>query len=147
MSSNANLYKKITLPAASQPDNLGEKKYKGFSTVNTNTENFNLYDFELIKQDLFNHFYTRQGERLMQPEFGTIIWDLLFEPLTPEIKNLVLENINQIVNYDPRVKAENVTVTAYDQGIQVQCTLIFLPYNISQTLQLRFDQANGLLMQ
>ena len=147
MSSNANLYKKITLPAASQPDNLGEKKYKGFSTVNTNTENFSLYDFELIKQDLFNHFYTRQGERLMQPEFGTIIWDLLFEPLTPEIKNLVLENINQIVNYDPRVKAENVIVTAYDQGIQVQCTLIFLPYNISQTLQLRFDQANGLLMQ
>jgi phage baseplate assembly protein W len=147
MSSNANLYKKITLPAASQPDNLGEKKYKGFSTVNTNTENYNLYDFELIKQDLFNHFYTRQGERLMQPEFGTIIWDLLFEPLTPEIKNLVLENINQIVNYDPRVKAENVIVTAYDQGIQVQCTLIFLPYNISQTLQLRFDQANGLLMQ
>ena len=147
MSSNANLYKKITLPAASQPDNMGEKKYKGFSTVNTNTENFSLYDFELIKQDLFNHFYTRQGERLMQPEFGTIIWDLLFEPLTPEIKNLVLENINQIVNYDPRVKAENVIVTSYDQGIQVQCTLIFLPYNISQTLQLRFDQANGLLMQ
>lgn len=147
MSSNANLYKKITLPAASQPDNMGEKKYKGFSTVNTNTENFSLYDFELIKQDLFNHFYTRQGERLMQPEFGTIIWDLLFEPLTPEIKNLVLENINQIVNYDPRVKAENVIVTAYDQGIQVQCTLIFLPYNISQTLELRFDQANGLLMQ
>ena len=147
MSSNAKLYKKITLPASSQPDNLGEKKYKGFSTVNTNTENYNLYDFELIKQDLFNHFYTRQGERLMQPDFGTIIWDLLFEPLTPEIKNLVLENINQIVNYDPRVKAENVTVTAYEQGIQVQCTLIFLPYNISQTLQLRFDQANGLLMQ
>jgi phage baseplate assembly protein W len=147
MSSNSKLYKKITLPAVSQPDNLGEKKYKGFSTVNTNTENFNLYDFELIKQDLFNHFYTRQGERLMQPSFGTIIWDLLFEPLTPEIKNLVLENINQIVNYDPRVKAENVTVTAYDQGIQVQCTLVFLPYNISQTLQLRFDQANGLLMQ
>jgi phage baseplate assembly protein W len=147
MSSNANLYKKITLPAASQPDNLGEKKYKGFSTVNTNTENYNLYDFELIKQDLFNHFYTRQGERLMQPEFGTIIWDLLFEPLTPEIKNLVLENINQIINYDPRVKAENVIVTAYDQGIQVQCTLIFLPYNISQTMQLRFDQANGLLLQ
>lgn len=147
MSSNSKLYKKITLPAASQPDNLGEKKYKGFSTVNTNTENYNLYDFELIKQDLFNHFYTRQGERLMQPAFGTIIWDLLFEPLTAEVKNLVLENINQIVNYDPRVKAENVTVTAYDQGIQVQCTLVFLPYNISQTLQLRFDQANGLMMQ
>ena len=46
MSSNANLYKKITLPAASQPDNMGEKKYKGFSTVNTNTENFSLYEMK-----------------------------------------------------------------------------------------------------
>jgi phage baseplate assembly protein W len=147
MSSNANLYNKITLPAASQTDTSGPKMYKGFSTVNTNTENYNLYDFELIKQDLFNHFYTRQGERLMQPDFGTVIWDLLFEPLTPEIKDIILKNVNTIINYDPRIKAENVVVTGYDSGIQIQCTLTFLAYNIQQTLQLRFDQTNGLLAQ
>jgi phage baseplate assembly protein W len=147
MSSNANLYNKITLPAVSQTETGRSKMYKGFSTVNTNTENYNLYDFELIKQDLFNHFYTRQGERLMQPDFGTVIWDLLFEPLTPEIKDIILKNVNTIINYDPRIKAENVTVTGYDSGIQIQCTLTFLAYNIQQTLQLRFDQTNGLLAQ
>ena len=147
MASNSNLYKKIILPAASQPDNVGEKKYKGFSTVNTNTENYNLYDFELIKQDLFNHFYTRQGERLMNPTFGTIIWDILFEPMTPQIKDLITQNVNTIINYDPRLQAENVTVSSYDSGIQIQCTLKFLPYNVQQSLQLRFDQANGLLLQ
>jgi phage baseplate assembly protein W len=120
--------------------------YRGFSTVNTTTENFALYDFELIKQDLLNHFYTRQGERLMNPEFGTIIWDLLFEPLTGHIKDLILQNVNEIVNYDPRVQAENVVVTSYDQGIQVECTLKYVTYNIQQRLQLRFDQANGLLI-
>ena len=147
MSSNANLYKKITLPAANHAESVRPKMYKGFSTVNNNTENYNLYDFELIKQDLFNHFYTRQGERLMQPEFGTVIWDLLFEPLTPDVKEVITKNVNTIINYDPRIKAENVIVTGYDSGIQIQCTLTFLAYNIQQTLQLRFDQTNGLLAQ
>lgn len=147
MASNSNLYKKITLPAASPPDNLGSKKYKGFSTVNPNTENFSLYDFELIKQDLYNHFHVRMGERLMQPTFGTIIWDILFEPLTPEVKNLITQNVNTIINYDPRLQAENVIVTSYESGIQIQCTLKFVPYNIQQSLQLRFDRTNGLLIQ
>jgi phage baseplate assembly protein W len=146
MSSNSNLYNKITLPATSQPDNLGSKMYKGFSSISTATENYNLFDFELIKQDILNHFNTRQGERLMNPTFGCVIWDLLFEPLTEDIKGLILENVNTIINYDPRVKAESVIVTSYDQGIQIQCTLKFVPYNIQQSLQLNFDQANGLLV-
>jgi phage baseplate assembly protein W len=148
MASNSNLYTKVKVP--SNTNNLVKqtptKMYRGFSTVNTSTENFALYDFELIKQDLLNHFYTRQGERLMNPAFGTIIWDLLFEPLTGHIKELILQNVNQIINYDPRVQAENVVVTAYDQGIQIECTLKYVTYNIQQQLQLRFDQANGLLI-
>jgi phage baseplate assembly protein W len=118
--------------------------YRGFSTVNTDTQNFTLYDFELIKQDLLNHFYVRQGERLMNPTFGTIIWDLLFEPLTEDIKDLILQNVNQIVNFDPRVQASNVIVTGYDTGIEIRVTLTYLPYNLSENLQLQFDQTNGL---
>ena len=126
---------------------IRDRKYRGFSTVNPNTENYNLFDYELIKQDLFNHFYTRQGERLMNPTYGTIIWDIIFEPLTPQIKDLITQNVNTIINYDPRLQAENVIVSSYESGIQIQCTLKFLPYNLQQSLQLRFDQANGLLIQ
>jgi phage baseplate assembly protein W len=147
MSSNANLYKKVVLTAAATTDSVAPKMYRGFSTVSADTENFNLYDFELIKQDLLNHFHIRQGERLMNPKFGTIIWDLLFEPLTEQVKELILQNVNQIINYDPRVKAENVIVTSYESGIQIECYLRYLPYNISQQLKLRFDQASGLLAQ
>jgi hypothetical protein len=146
MSSNSSLYDKIVLKSASQPDSLGPKKYRGFSTVSTQTENYNLYDFELIKQDLLNNFHIRQGERLMNPTYGTIIWDLIFEPMTAQVKDLILQNVNQIINSDPRVQAENVIVSSYDQGIQIQCTLKYVTYNIQQTLQLQFDQANGLLV-
>jgi phage baseplate assembly protein W len=82
----------------------------------------------------------------MNPTFGTIIWDLLFEPLTEDLKDLIVQNVNEIVNYDPRVQAENPVITQYENGIQIECMLTYLPYNISQSMQLRFDQANGLLV-
>jgi len=139
-----NLYENINLQARTTITATTPQMYRGFSTVNTTTQNFTLYDFELIKQDLLNHFYVRQGERLMNPTFGTIIWDLIFEPMTEQVKDLILQNVNEIVNYDPRIQAENVVVTSYDKGIQIECTLKYLPYNISQNLKLQFDQASGL---
>jgi phage baseplate assembly protein W len=142
---SANLYDKITLKGKQSQDNISPKTYKGFSTISPDAENYALFDFDLIKQDLLNHFNIRQGERLMNPKFGTIIWDLLFEPLTEDIKFLITENVNTIINYDPRLVAKDVIVTTYESGIQIECILSFLPYNIQQSMQLRFDQANGLL--
>jgi phage baseplate assembly protein W len=118
--------------------------FKGFSS-RADQNNFRLYDFELIKQDLLNHFHTRRGERLMNPQFGTIIWDMLFEPMTEQLKESIVDNVNEIINYDPRLVAQNVIVTTYESGIQIECILKYLPYNIQQSMQLRFDQTNGLM--
>ena len=98
-----------------------------------------------IKQDILNHFHVRQGERLQNPEFGTIIWDLLFEPLTEELKSAIIKNVEDIINYDPRVRADEIILTTYDSGIQIECTLTYMPYNISESLRFRFDQAAGLV--
>lgn len=146
MSSNSNLYDKITLIPSSNPNTVTPKMYKGFSTVSTDTENYSLYDFQLIQQDLINHFYTRQRERLMNPTFGTVIWDLIFEPLTDEVKNLITRNVDKILSYDPRIKASQIIVTPYETGIQIECLLTYVPYNVNQEMRLRFDQANGLLV-
>ena len=120
---SARLYNKVVLKPTEQSESIVPKMYKGFSTINTNTENFGLYDMELVKQDLINHFHVRQGERLMNPTFGTIIWDLLYEPLTESLKDLITQNVNEIVNYDPRINADHVVVTSYETGIQIECVL------------------------
>jgi phage baseplate assembly protein W len=148
MSSNSNLYNKISLNPTRKtlPETLAPKTYKGFSTVSSQTENYNLFDFQLIQQDLLNHFHIRQGERLMNPTFGTVIWDLLFEPLTDDLKQIITKNVDNILNYDPRISASNIIITSYENGIQIECMLTFLPYNISQSMQLTFDQNNGLLV-
>jgi phage baseplate assembly protein W len=83
----------------------------------------------------------------MNPKFGTIIWDVLFEPLTDQLKQLITSNVTDIINYDPRVVADQVIVSQYESGIQIQCHLTYLPYNVTQSMQLRFDQQNGLLAQ
>jgi len=144
--SNSRLYDKAVLrTVASKNIALGAKTYKGFSTVSAESESYALYDLGLIKQDLINHFHIRQGERLEQPTFGTIIWDMIFEPLTDESQQLIIRNVEEIINYDPRLVADQVIVTSYESGLQIECRLTYLPYNIQESLQLRFDQSNGLI--
>lgn len=145
MATTSKLYDKITIPSkATYQDAPGSKTYKGFSTISPDTQKFALYDYALIKQDILNHFNVRQGERLMNPNFGTIIWDILYEPLTEQLKMLVKQNVEEIINYDPRVRADQVIVTQYESGLQIECKLTYLPYYIQEAIQLRFDQANGL---
>lgn len=138
------LYKQITVPGNKAQNTVpGSRAYRGLSTVNPDNSSYTLYDIALIKQDIINHFHIRQGEKLSDPEFGTIIWDVLFEPLTDPIKNAIVENVTKICNYDPRAQVTGIIVDSYESGIQVECTLTYLPYNISETMQLKFDENAG----
>lgn len=136
-----------TVIATSERTTAGttSRAYRGLSTVSNPSKSFALYDLSLIKQDIINHFHIRQGEKLENPEFGTIIWDLLFDPLTEDLKEAIAKNVTDIVNYDPRVKVDQLIVSQYETGIQIECELTYLPYNISEALRFRFDQDNNIL--
>ena len=118
--------------------------YRGFSTVGRNKK-FRLTDFELVKQDIINHFHIRKGEKLMNPNFGTIIWNVLHEPLTEDLKRVIITDIQSIAKYDPRVSFENVLVTEYDRGIQIELDLRYLQTNQSNVLNLLFDNVANTL--
>lgn len=138
------IYAEITVPGNKSLAVTSQKvSYRGLSTVNPENSSFTLYDISLIKQDLINHFHIRQGEKLSNPEFGTIIWDALFEPLTEQLKDAIATNVQTIINDDPRTNADNIIVDEYEKGIQIECTLTYLPYNISETLRLTFDEEAG----
>lgn len=141
-----NLYKNLKLKTAKTTDApLVDKSYKGLSTVSRVSKDFRLKNLELIKQDIINHFHIRLGEKIENPEFGTIIWDVLFEPMTSGLQNAILQNVTEIINYDPRVQANDIVVDTYESGIQIYAELTYIDYNISEQLTLRFDQQNGLL--
>ena len=100
--------------------------YKGFSTVNNSNNNSSLYDFDLVKQDIINNFNTRRGERLMNPTYGSVIWDLLMEPLTEDVRQVLSEDVTTICSSDPRVTPLQIDITEYEQGYLLELTLQLL---------------------
>lgn len=116
--------------------------YKGYSTVGKKVNGkVRLTDAELIKQDLINHFNIRRGEKLMNPDFGTIIWDSLYEPLTEYLKSQIIEDVTRVANYDPRLRVESILVDQYDNGLLLELRLVYANTNESETLKFRFDRA------
>lgn len=119
------------------------KTYKGFSS-RAEENNFKLYDFQLVKQNLINRLSVRKGERVENPEFGTIIYDMIFEPLTEDTKQAILDDITANVGADPRLAADNIVVSQSDHGISVQVDLTYVPYNITEKLRFGFDENSTL---
>ena len=125
--------------------NLSNKTvtFKGFSS-RADKKNFKMYDFECAKQDLINRLSIRKGERVENPEFGTIIYDAIFEPFTEALKDAIVEDITANLNADPRIATEEILVTEADKGIAIQATITYVPLNITEKLRFNFDE-NSLL--
>ena len=117
--------------------------FKGFSS-RADRQNFKLYHFEVAKQDLINRLSIRKGERVENPEFGTIIYDAIFEPFTEALKDAIVEDVTANLNADPRIATEEILVTEADKGIAIQATIRYVPLNITEKLRFNFDE-NSLL--
>ena len=117
--------------------------FKGFS-YRAERQNFKVYDFECAKQDLINRLSVRKGERVENPEFGTIIYDVLFEPFTEALKETIIEDVTANLNADPRISTESIDVQEADHGIAIQASLKYVPLDITEKLQFKFDE-NSLL--
>lgn len=76
----------------------------------------------------------------MNPKFGSIVWNLMFEPLTEQVQELISQDIKTIIDYDPRVAADRVVVTEYNQGFQIEIDLKYVLTNRVETMILRFDR-------
>jgi phage baseplate assembly protein W len=113
--------------------------YRGFSTIGQ-SKKFRATDAALIKQDIINHFNIRKGEKLMNPDFGTVIWGLMFEPLTNDVKQALVADVNTILSYDPRVAVSNVTVNEQEHGLQIIVDLTYINNNQSDFLLMNFNK-------
>jgi phage baseplate assembly protein W len=118
--------------------------YKGFSSKEV-SRNYKLYDIDLVKQDLINHFYIRKGEKLENPEFGTVIWDMLFEQFTENVKTIISKDVEDIINYDPRIVVNSVEIDSTAQGIRIQADITYIPFNINERMSFNFDKNNSVI--
>lgn len=118
-------------------------KFRGYSSVGTSFLSPTRYDLDLARQDLLNHFNTRKGERIMLPEFGSIVWDMLFEPLDEKTIRLINEDVRRIIKNDPRWELQNVTVTEGPNALNIEVIVTYLPSDEKVTLPLTYDKGTN----
>lgn len=119
--------------------------YIGFSTADfLTTRTFVKTNVEIVKQDIINHIFTSKGERVMMGSFGTIIPDLVFQPLDEITIRQVHDEVLNVINFDPRVQVLSFTVTPdFDNhSITVSADLLYIELNITDNLNLniQFEQ-------
>ena len=103
-----------------------------------------MYDYELVRADLLNHFNIRKGEKLENPEVGTIIWDSIFEPNTQATSDAIIADVRSIIEQDPRVELESVDVDYFEHGLQVSMSVLYRQLNVQEQLSLNFDETQSL---
>ena len=67
--------------------------------------------FDQVRSNLKNLLLTKKGERILQPEFGSGLHDLLFNPLTDKFEEDLENTINDAVaKWLPYVIVEDINI-------------------------------------
>lgn len=118
--------------------------YKGFSSLNENNTSSRLYDLDLIKQDILNQFNTKKGSRVMQPNFGSDVWDILMQPMTSQTRELLANDVKTVCTSDTRATPTQMDITEYTNGFILELTLVLNATNQAANMKIQFNQDIGL---
>ena len=117
-------------------------RYRGFSTVGRKFK-FRLTDAELAKQDLINHLQINKGEKLMNPDFGSSIWNMIFENKTADLTTEIESEVIRIVKADPRLTLHNVLIDEYEHGVKINVEITYVGDIRPTILRLEFERDSG----
>lgn len=97
-------------------------------------------NFESIKRSIRNIINTNKGERPLNPDFGSNVRALLFEPDSDLIRIALEDEIKiQLQNFEPRVEILNVLVSNSSDRIDnydLNVIIEFSPLNSQQIVNL-----------
>ena len=94
------------------------------------------YDDQAIKAAVKNLVLTQNYERPFHSEIGSQIRGLLFEPSTPMLSVMLKRAITDtIVNFEPRVKLNDVVVTVSSDNYEVYVSIYFTIINTTRPQQ------------
>lgn len=115
-------------------------KFKGFNTIDRIRAPYTLEGRDLVKRDLLNIFYTKKGERLMRPNFGSIIWDILMNPDDEATEKEIRDDVERIIDSDPRVDHLKTTIIFMDHTIRIEIDVKYVLLNDSDILYLEYTR-------
>lgn len=100
----------LIINLSSVKQNSEGKIFKDIQVPLTETFDAN-FDTNAVKQSLKNIFEWRRGERILDPLFGNIIYDYVYEPINDiTIRNL-RDGIIRMLQYEPRINVISLDIT------------------------------------
>ena len=78
----------------------------------------------------------------MRPDFGSLIFDYLFDPFDEETKSLVIEDAVRIIGRDPRVALLSIEAKELSEVLRVEIELQFTPQDVVDNLYIEYDRQN-----
>jgi phage baseplate assembly protein W len=90
-----------------------------------------------VNRSIRNLLLTNRGERLYQPDIGSDLQQLLFEPMIASTGDLIRKFVqNTISTYEPRAKVLDVQVLAYEAQNAYAVTISYMIINRQDPVQL-----------
>lgn len=94
-------------PCEGDEDNPGD--FAGSSTVGDTVKTQS--EVKLIEQSLTILLSTKPGERVMRPDYGCALDDILFEPANTSLLTYIKDTISKsILYYEPRVQVRSIDI-------------------------------------
>jgi uncharacterized protein len=88
---------------------------------------------ESVRQSIWLILGTAKGERLMRPDFGCGIYDLVFEVNTPSTAGKIADAVQEsLLLHEPRIEVVNVQVSSISDE-EGEKLLISIDYQIRAT--------------
>lgn len=110
----------------------------GFNTQQQ-YKKFTLTGFELIKRDLLNAFNIRQGQLPGRPDYGTSLWEYLFENQVEELQTQIINEVQRVAGSDPRIYINDVQMYPQENGLLIELELTVVQTTNVERLGLFFD--------
>jgi phage baseplate assembly protein W len=114
------------------------QRFIGFNTQGQ-FKKFTLTDFALIKRDLLNAFNIRQGQLPGRPDYGTVLWDFLFENQVEELQSSIEQEVQRVAGGDPRIFISDIQAYPQRNGILIELQLQIVATTDSERLNVFFD--------
>jgi phage baseplate assembly protein W len=120
-----------------------KKFYKGFSTRYYEEQGggFSLSDVACIEEDIMNEIFTERGSRLYMPTYGTRIPLLTFEPNDAATMDVIREDLQTVVDHDPRVTLLDMAVMqAPDSNMIIAVIRLgYIEFQVTQDLYIEIN--------
>lgn len=94
-----------------------------------------LYDADAIRNSIRNIFIFSLRERIILPTFGSCLADIIGSTMTDGQTIVVKEMVEKMMNWERRIKLEDVMVSKYPDEYQVEITITYSVPTLRLTAQ------------